>query len=175
MRRTGKVGLAASAVLAVGVVAGGALAVGQELVVDDNPGQPLTLEGVETGAADQDASAGSGARIRAEGTTPKVVEVVEQPVVNEVPPAGPVVISPRKPAPAPAPAPAPPAAPPAPGPAAPPKAPAPPPKAPKPPDGPKHDGPKDDGPKRDGPRHGGGDWGDGGGTWGDGTWGDLTP
>ncbi len=103
MRRGGKIGIAASAVLATAVVTGGMLAVGQELNVDDNPGEPLTLEGVETGVAAQDPSgAVSGARIRAEGTTPKVEPVVEQPVVDEVPPADPVVIAPRRAAPAPA-------------------------------------------------------------------------
>ena len=109
MRRAGKIGLATSVVVAAGVVTGGMLAVGQGLKVDDNPGKQLTLEGVETGVAAQDASgAVSGARIRAEGSTPKVEEVVEQPVVNEVPPSDPVVIAPRRTAPAPV-APAPPA------------------------------------------------------------------
>jgi outer membrane biosynthesis protein TonB len=147
MRRAGKIGLAASAVLATGVVTGGMLAIGQELTVDDNPGEPLTIEGVETGVAAEDASA-SGARIRAEGTTPKVEPVVEQPVVYEVPPADPVVIAPRRPAPAPA-------APP------PPPAPAPEPKQKKDDD---HKG--DDGPKWD--WDDGLDWGDGDRDGGDG-------
>jgi outer membrane biosynthesis protein TonB len=154
MRRAGKIGLVASAVLATGVVTGGMLAIGQELTVDDNPGEPLTLEGVETGVAAEDASA-SGARIRAEGTTPKVEPVVEQPVVDEVPPADPVVITPRRPAPAPA--------------APPPPAPAPEPKDKKDDhkgdDGPKwdwddgRDGGDGDRDSGDGDRDGGGDWG----------------
>ena len=99
MRRAGKIGLATSAVVAAGVVTGGMLAVGQQLDVADDPGRQLTLQGVETGTAAQDASGVvSGARIRAEGATPKVEEpvVVEQPVVNEVPPSDPVVIAPRR-------------------------------------------------------------------------------
>jgi hypothetical protein len=105
MRRAGKIGLATSAVVAAGVVTGGMLAVGQQLNVADDPGRQLTLQGVETGVAAQDSSGVvSGARIRAEGTTPKVEDpvVVEQPVVNEVPPSDPVVIAPRRSAPAPA-------------------------------------------------------------------------
>jgi len=171
MRRAAKIGVATSAVIAAGVITGGMLAVGQELKVDDNPGEQLTLQGVETGVAAQDAAgAVSGARIRAEGTTPKVQTVVEQPVVDEVPPADPVVIAPRRAAPA---------APPAPAPASPAQ-------------GPKHDDkwgtwnghgdgkwgeppqPKQEAPKPapakpggpDGPRQG--DWGGGGGGHGGG-------
>jgi hypothetical protein len=162
--RAGKIQVVAGAVLAAGVVTGGMLAVGQGLTVEDNPGKPLGLEGVETGVAAQDASLISGARIKADGSTPKVEEpvVVESPVVDEVPPSGPVVISPRRSGPGPsAPAPAAPA--PAPSPKHdgkfdghwgdhkwdPPKAPEPRHEAPKPP---RHDGPRD----RSGGGHGGG-------------------
>ena len=166
MKRASAVATLGGAVIVAGLVTGGVL-VGQEFGVDDHPGETLGLEGVETGAAARDAGASdvTGARLKADGSTPKVVEPVVEtpPVVDEVAPADPVVIKPRKPAPAPAPAPAPP----------PPK--------------PEHDGkwgdhkdgggdkdwgdwgdrddkpepPKPDGPKHDGPGKGGGPGKDG--------------
>lgn len=104
MRRAGTIGIVTSALLVAGVITGGMLAVGQELDVDDHPGEQLALQGVETGDAAQDAAGqGSVARIKADGTTPKVEEsvVVEQPVVDEVKPPDPVVIAPPQPASAP--------------------------------------------------------------------------
>jgi uncharacterized membrane protein YgcG len=99
MSRVSVIAMMGSAVLAAGVVTGGVLAVTQELDVENHPGEQLSLEGVQTG----DAAGGvvlTGARIRAEGTTPKVVEtpVVEKPVVNEVEPSDPVRIAPQQPA-----------------------------------------------------------------------------